>query len=73
MEPAQGTALYALQSCANHSCCPSALPYKSELEVDGAAVLVAQRDIAPGEEVCSPDGIFFFVLMAANSTCNDHR
>lgn len=51
MEPAQGTALYALQSCANHSCCPAALPFKGEREADGAAVLVAQRDIAAGEEV----------------------
>lgn len=51
VEPAQGTALYALQSCANHSCCPAALPFKGENEVDGAAMLVAERDIGPGEEV----------------------
>lgn len=51
VEPAQGTALYALQSCANHSCCPVAMPFKGEEEADGAAVLVALCDIAAGDEV----------------------
>ena len=47
----EGTAFYALQSCANHSCRPAARAFKGPEERDGAAVLLALRPIAAGDEV----------------------
>jgi hypothetical protein len=44
-----GTALYALQSCANHSCEPNAA---AETDTDGQVVMLALRSITAGEEVC---------------------
>jgi hypothetical protein len=41
----QGTAFYALQSCANHSCAPNAA---ADGDVSGAALLIAETDIEPG-------------------------
>ncbi|GFH18570.1 SET domain-containing protein [Haematococcus lacustris] len=45
---AQGTGFYCLQSCANHSCAPSAA---TEGLASGATALLALKDLAPGEEV----------------------
>ena len=44
----QGTAFYALQSCANHSCVPGAT---IEGEASGEASILALTTIRPGEEV----------------------
>ena len=44
----QGTAFFALQSCANHSCVPTAA---IEGESSGEACILALRDIKPGQEV----------------------
>ena len=38
----------ALQSCANHSCDPSAA---TEGEASGSTAVIAVRDIGPGDEV----------------------
>lgn len=51
-EGVQGTALYSLQSCMNHSQDPNARAMKEDYDMDGRAVICAVRDIAPGEEVC---------------------
>ena len=48
----QGTALYSLQSCINHSQEPNACAMKEDYDMDGRAVICAVRDIAAGEEVC---------------------
>ena len=51
-QPCEGTGFYALQSCINHSCDPNAHAMKrDEEDVDGAAVILAKQDIAPGQEV----------------------
>lgn len=47
----QGTAFYPLQSCMNHSCCPSAKAFKREEDRDGQAAILACRSIKKGEEV----------------------
>ncbi|KAJ9521056.1 hypothetical protein QJQ45_022775 [Haematococcus lacustris] len=44
----EGTGFYCLQSCANHSCAPSAA---TEGLASGATALLALKDLAPGEEV----------------------
>ncbi len=49
--PLDGTGLFAVVACANHSCAPAAASRKGEADLDGGAVLVAMRDIAAGEEV----------------------
>ena len=46
-----GNAFYSLQSCINHSCVPNAHAFKREEDNDGAAVILALRDIEPGEEI----------------------
>ena len=44
-----GTALFALTCCANHSCAPNVqLQYGD----DSTGMLLALRDLAPGEELC---------------------
>lgn len=48
----QGTALYSLQSCINHSNEPNAWAVKDDDDADGRCVLSAIRDIRPGEEIC---------------------
>ena len=47
----EGTGFFALQSCMNHSCNPTAASLKSEDDADGAAVVVALTDLGPGEEI----------------------
>eukprot|EP00887_Chlorella_sp_A99_P006616 scaffold3.g6616.t1 len=47
----EGNAFYALHSCLNHSCAPSVHAWKREQDTDGSAVVLALRNIAPGEEV----------------------
>ncbi|GAX78651.1 hypothetical protein CEUSTIGMA_g6089.t1 [Chlamydomonas eustigma] len=47
-EPCEGTAFYALQSCANHSCDPVAL---TEGNASGHMSLLALTDIRPGQEI----------------------
>jgi hypothetical protein len=47
-EPCEGTGFYALQSCLNHSCCPSAT---AEGEASGCASILALKGIPAGEEV----------------------
>ena len=48
----EGSAFHALQSCLNHSCAPSAHAMKRDgADEDGAAVILAKRRIARGEEV----------------------
>ena len=48
----EGTAFYALQSCINHSCSPNAHAMKRDgQDEDGAAVILAKRDIVAGEEL----------------------
>jgi hypothetical protein len=48
----EGSAFYALQSCLNHSCRPNAHAFKRDgQDTDGAAVILAKRTIAAGEEV----------------------
>lgn len=47
----QGTAFYPLQSCMNHSCCPSAKAFKRDEDKDGQATIIACRPIKKGEEV----------------------
>lgn len=47
-EPCEGTGFYALQSCLNHSCCPSAT---AEGESSGCASILALQEISVGEEV----------------------
>lgn len=46
--PCEGTGFYALQSCCNHSCAPSAA---AEGDVNGETSVLAERDIAQGEEI----------------------
>ena len=48
---AEGSGFFALHSCTNHSCLPCAHVFKREQDATGAAVVLALRDIAPGEEV----------------------
>ena len=48
----QGTALYSLQSCMNHSQAPNAEALKEDYDGDGRAVICAGRAIATGEELC---------------------
>lgn len=48
----EGSAFYALQSCLNHSCGPNAHAFKRDgRDTDGAAVILAKRSVAAGEEV----------------------
>ena len=50
--PCEGTAFYALQSCINHSCSPNAHAMKRDgMDEDGAAVILAKRGLAVGEEI----------------------
>jgi hypothetical protein len=44
----QGTAFYALQSCANHSCSPNA---QAAGDFSGGMHVIAAKDISPGEEI----------------------
>lgn len=46
-----GNAFYSFQSCINHSCVPNAHAFKREEDNDGAAVILALKDIEPGEEI----------------------
>jgi hypothetical protein len=48
----QGTALYPLQSCLNHSSNPNAETTKEDSDMDGQAVISAAHDIPAGTEVC---------------------
>jgi hypothetical protein len=48
----QGTALYGLQSCMNHSDTPNAWAMKDDDAVDGRTVISATRSICKGEEIC---------------------
>uniref|UniRef100_A0A1B6CXX1 Protein-lysine N-trimethyltransferase SMYD5 n=2 Tax=Clastoptera arizonana TaxID=38151 RepID=A0A1B6CXX1_9HEMI len=45
----EGSALYRLQSCANHSCEPNAMPHF--LHNDFTLSMIANRDIQEGEEI----------------------
>jgi SET domain len=47
----QGTGLYALQSCMNHSSKPNAETIKEDSDMDGKAVISARTDISEGDEV----------------------
>lgn len=47
----QGTAFFPLQSCMNHSCCPSAKAFKRDEDRDGQATIIACRPIKKGEEI----------------------
>ncbi|KAL4420876.1 hypothetical protein ABPG77_002835 [Micractinium sp. CCAP 211/92] len=47
----EGNAFYGLHSCCNHSCAPNAEAFKRDQDDNGCAVILALRDIAPGEEV----------------------
>lgn len=47
----EGTAFFPLQSCMNHSCCPSARAFKRDEDRDGQATIIACRPIKKGEEV----------------------
>ncbi|XP_024987500.1 histone-lysine N-methyltransferase ATXR2 [Cynara cardunculus var. scolymus] len=47
----QGTAFFPIQSCMNHSCCPSAKAFKRDEDRDGQAAIIACRPITKGEEV----------------------
>lgn len=47
----EGSAFYPLQSCMNHSCCPSAKAFKRDEDKDGQAVIIANRPITAGEEI----------------------
>lgn len=49
--PAEGTGLFALQACANHSCSPNAYSCKPPGARDGAVELSAGEDICAGEEI----------------------
>lgn len=49
--PMDGTGFYPFVACCNHACDPAAASCKGEGDDNGAAVLVAVRDIAAGEEV----------------------
>jgi hypothetical protein len=46
-----GNAFYSLQATCNHSCAPAAHAFKRDGDDDGAAVLLALRELAAGEEV----------------------
>ncbi|KAG0568052.1 hypothetical protein KC19_7G182800 [Ceratodon purpureus] len=46
----QGSGLYSLQSCMNHSCRPNAKAFKIDEDRDGHAVLLTTRPIRKGEE-----------------------
>lgn len=48
---ALGSALYGVHSKINHSCMPNVLAQKSPSDPAAAAVLIALRDISPGEEL----------------------
>ena len=47
----EGTGFYAIQSCMNHSCQPSAHAMQSTNDEHSGAVIVATRNIAAGQEV----------------------
>nr|XP_043632123.1 histone-lysine N-methyltransferase ATXR2 [Erigeron canadensis] len=47
----QGTAFFPLQSCMNHSCCPSGKAFKRDEDRDGQATIIACRLIKKGEEI----------------------
>ncbi|KAL4585170.1 hypothetical protein LXL04_009785 [Taraxacum kok-saghyz] len=47
----QGTAFFPLQSCMNHSCCPTAKAFKRDEDRDGQATIIANRPIKKGEEI----------------------
>ena len=47
----EGTAFYAVQSCINHSCQPSAHALRSEDDPNSFAVIIATQDIPLGDEV----------------------
>jgi hypothetical protein len=49
--PLDGTGFFPFVACANHDCEPAASSSKGAVDVDGGAVLVAQRRVAAGEEV----------------------
>lgn len=46
-----GTGLYRIQALMNHSCKPNARAYKDANSRNGAAEVIAIRDIMPGEEI----------------------
>ena len=46
-----GNGFYPLQGCINHSCLPNAHAFKREQDISGDAVILATRDISPGEEI----------------------
>lgn len=47
----QGTAFFPIQSCMNHSCCPTAKAFKRDEDRDGQATILACRPIKKGEEI----------------------
>ncbi|XP_027342135.1 histone-lysine N-methyltransferase ATXR2 isoform X2 [Abrus precatorius] len=47
----QGSAFFPLQSCFNHSCCPSAKAFKRDEDKDGQATIIALTSICKGEEI----------------------
>jgi hypothetical protein len=49
--PLDGTGFFPFVACANHDCEPAAASRKGINDVDGGAVLVAQRALKAGEEV----------------------
>lgn len=47
----QGSGYYRVTCCANHSCCPNASRSVDTFVSDHTLTLIAQRDIAPNEEI----------------------
>eukprot|EP00124_Ichthyophonus_hoferi_P003805 Ihof_evm1s356 gene=Ihof_evmTU1s356 len=48
----EGNALYCIQACLNHSCCPNVALLKGETDLDGSVVVRALKDINEGDELC---------------------
>ncbi|XRA97281.1 histone-lysine N-trimethyltransferase SMYD5 [Pycnococcus provasolii] len=48
----EGTALFALGSCMNHSCSPNVESRYDDIESPATVTVFATRDIAAGEEIC---------------------
>jgi SET domain len=49
---AEGTGLYVVGSCFNHSCEPNVALLKSDGDMDNMTTVLALRDIQPGDELC---------------------
>ena len=52
LSPASGTALYTIQSCANHSCNPNAEIVTDVSQQSAYCHMIAVRDIQIGDEIC---------------------